>query len=79
MPIWMQRSVTSELFDPIPGLFFGIPTYVNGKLTRGRRKAKDRLLAIIFITQNHAGLIQVEGSKNRWLMRLVRDFRLLAI
>ncbi|MBF0857347.1 hypothetical protein [Gluconobacter oxydans] len=22
---------------------------------------------------------QVEGSKNRWLMRLARDFRLLAI
>ncbi|MBL7240398.1 hypothetical protein [Komagataeibacter rhaeticus] len=29
--------------------------------------------------EHRQGLRQMEGSKNRWLMRLARDFRLLAI
>ncbi|MBL7241464.1 hypothetical protein [Komagataeibacter rhaeticus] len=35
--------------------------------------------SVSWTAQKHGLLYKVEGSKNRWLMRLARDFRLLAI
>ncbi|OUJ14518.1 hypothetical protein HK27_13575, partial [Acetobacter orientalis] len=43
-------------------------------------KGRNRQLFRLFANQTPAGFNpQVEGSKNRWLMRLARDFRFLAI